>query len=94
MDILTNLLCILFLPLGASLLIIALGKFRKQYAPSVAFVSSVFALGLSYTLLKNMPESVQFSREWLAFGDAKLHIGLLLDNASDGLDCSTLYCYI
>jgi len=80
MDILTNLLCILFLPLGASLLIIALGKFRKQYAPSVAFVSSVFALGLSYTLLKNMPESVQFSWEWLAFGDAKFHIGLLLDN--------------
>ena len=80
MDILTNLLCILFLPLGASLLIIVLGKYRKQYAPSVAFVSSVFALGLSYILLKSMPESVHFSREWLAFGDSKFYIGFLLDN--------------
>lgn len=79
MDILTNLLSILFLPLGTSLLIIALGKYRKQYAPFVAFFSSIIALGLSYTLLKNMPESINFSWEWLAFGDSKFYIGILLD---------------
>ena len=80
MDILTNLLSILFLPLGTSLLIIALGKYRKQYSPLVAFLSSLFALGLSYNLLKNLPESVHFSWEWLAFGDSKFYIGILLDN--------------
>ena len=80
MDILTNLLSILFLPLGTSLLIIALGKHRKQYSPLVAFLSSVVVLGLSYNLLKNLPESVHFSWEWLAFGDSKFYIGILLDN--------------
>ena len=80
MDILTNLLSILFLPLGTSLLIIALGKYRKQYSPLVAFLSSVVVLGLSYNLLKNLPESVHFSWEWLAFEDSKFYIGILLDN--------------
>ena len=80
MDILTNLLSILFLPLGTSLLIIALGKYRKQYSPLVAFLSSVVVLGLSYNLLKNLPESVHFSWEWLAFGDSRFYIGILLDN--------------
>lgn len=80
MDILTNLLSILFLPLGTSLLIIALGKYRKQFSPLVAFLSSVVALGLSYNLLKNLPESVHFSWEWLAFGDSRFYIGILLDN--------------
>ena len=80
MDILTNLLSILFLPLGTSLLIIALGKYRKQYSPLVAFLSSVVVLGLSFNLLKNLPESVHFSWEWLAFGDSKFYIGILLDN--------------
>ena len=80
MDILTNLLSILFLPLGTSLLIIALGKYRKQYSPLVAFLSSVVVLGLSFNLLKNLPESVQFSWEWLAYGDSKFYIGILLDN--------------
>ena len=80
MDILTNLLSILFLPLGSSLLIIALGKYRKQYSPLVAFLSSVVVLGLSYNLLKNLPDSVHFSWEWLAFGDSKFYIGILLDN--------------
>lgn len=80
MDILTNLLSILFLPLGTSLLIIALGKYRKQFSPLVAFLSSVVVLGLSYNLLKNLPESVHFSWEWLAFGDSRFYIGILLDN--------------
>ena len=80
MDILTNLLSILFLPLGTSLLIIALGKYRKQYSPIVAFLSSLVVLGLSYNLLKNLPESVHFSWEWLAFGDSRFYIGILLDN--------------
>ena len=80
MDILTNLLSILFLPLGTSLLIIALGKYRKQYSPLVAFLSSVVVLGLSFNLLKNLPESVHFSWEWLAFGDSRFYIGILLDN--------------
>ena len=80
MDILTNLLSILFLPLGTSLLIIALGKYRKQYSPLVAFLSSVVILGLSYNLLNNLPESVHFSWEWLAFGDSRFYIGILLDN--------------
>ena len=79
MDILTNLLSILFLPLGTSLLIIALGKYRNQYVPFVAFFSFIIALGLSYTLLKNMPESINFSWEWLEFGDSKFYIGILLD---------------
>ena len=80
MDILTNLLSILFLPLATSLLIIVLGKYRKQYSPLVAFLSSVFVLGLSFNLLMNLPESVHFSWEWLAFGDSKFYIGILLDN--------------
>lgn len=80
MDILTNLFSLLFLPLGTSILIIALGKYRKQYAPIVAFVSALGALSLSYILLKNLPESVHFSWEWLAFGDSKFYIGILLDN--------------
>ncbi len=80
MDILTNLLSILFLPLGTSLLIIALGKYRKQFSPLVAFLSSVVVLGLSYNLLKNLPESVHFSWEWLTFGDSRFYIGILLDN--------------
>ena len=80
MDILANLLSILFLPLGTSLLIIALGKYRKQYSPLVAFLSSVVVLGLSFNLLKNLPESVHFSWEWLAFGDSRFYIGILLDN--------------
>ena len=80
MDILTNLLSILFLPLGTSLLIIALGKYRKQFSPLVAFLSSVVVLGLSYNLLKNLPESFHFSWEWLAFGDSRFYIGILLDN--------------
>jgi NADH-quinone oxidoreductase subunit L len=80
MDTLTNLLIILFLPLVTSLLIIALGKYRKQYSPIVAFLSSVAVLGLSYILLKNMPESTHFSWEWLAFGDSKFYIGILFDN--------------
>ena len=80
MDTLANLLSILFLPLGTSLLIIALGKYRKQYSPLVAFLSSVVILGLSFNLLKNLPESVHFSWEWLAFGDSRFYIGILLDN--------------
>ena len=80
MDILTNLLSILFLPLGTSLLIIALGKYRKQYSPIVAFLSSVVVLVFSYNLLKNLPDPVHFSWEWLAFGDSKFYIGILLDN--------------
>ncbi len=55
MDILTNLLSLLFLPLGTSILIIALGKHRKKYAPIVAFMSAIGALSLSYILLKNLP---------------------------------------
>ena len=80
MDILTNLFSLLFLPLGTSILIIDLGKYRKQYASIVAFVSALGALSLSYVLLKNLPGSVHFSWEWLAFGDSKFYIGILLDN--------------
>ena len=66
--------------LATSLPIIVLGKYRKQYSPLVAFLSSVFVLGLSFNLLMNYASSHIFSWEWLAFGDSKFYIGILLDN--------------
>ena len=76
MDTLTNLLIILFLPLVTSLLIIALGKYRKQCSPIVAFLSSVAVLGLTYILLNKSASKKAFIVNRV--GDFGFLIGIIL----------------
>ncbi len=82
MDSLLNLCSLLLLPLITAVLIIALGKQRRRFAPVIAFISAVGAVVLTLIVLMNFSEPLRFSWEWIALGEDKFHIGFLLDSAA------------
>ncbi len=82
MELLFNLLGILFIPLFCSLIIAFIGQFRNTVAPFLALFSGLSSLFLTYFLIKEFSEPIRFSWEWITLGVHKFYIGFFIDSVA------------
>ena len=80
MDLLFNLLGILFLPFFCSLIIVFSGQIRNTVAPFFSLLSGLGSLFLTFLLIKEFSEPIRFSWDWIALGVHKFYIGFFIDS--------------
>ncbi len=80
----TLLFCILFLPLGAALVIACFGRRHGSFSAAVSVGSSFAQMALSLWLLWGIwdESALQPQAQWLVFGDVRFHMGFLLNNTA------------